>query len=270
MQAVQTHRAGRGQNEQSMQSLIEKTRGYYAILRWFVGVPLMGLRMQYQARDKAAALAMVARQSERFLRTCRINVSVAGDIPPPGNPCVVCYNETSIADVFVLTANLLHIVDRVAAADLYGKMPFMGKACEKIDFEMVPRGNRAKTDLLVDKVVAAVKGGDRLAWGGEGRLSGLDGVSRFKIGAGLIAIRAGVPIVPVAVFGGHQCLPLGSFRARPGQVSIQIGTPISTKGLTVDDARDLVDRVQAVVAGMYADLRRAAGIEDTPAALALA
>jgi 1-acyl-sn-glycerol-3-phosphate acyltransferase len=108
----------------------------------------------------------------------------------------------------------------------------------------------------MDRMVAAVTAGERLAWGGEGRISGRDGVARFKLGASLIAIRAKAPVIPVVFCGGHRLLPFGSVRARPGRIRVRFGAPIPTSGLTEDDARALADRTQAIVEGMYADLQR--------------
>ena len=88
-------------------------------------------------------------------------------------------------------------------------------------------------------------------------MSGKDEVLRFKVGSALIAIRAGVPLVPVAFRGGHQALPLKSVRARPGTIRVRFGTPISTVGLVEEGARDLADRAQAAVAALYAELGRA-------------
>lgn len=120
----------------------------------------------------------------------------------------------------------------------------------------MPRGNRAGTDKLLRKMVAALKNGERIGWGGEGRIVAKDGVGRFKIGASLIAIRAQAPIVPAAFFGGHHIMPFPSVRAKPGTVHVRFGTPIPTKGLVEEDARALADRVQIVFAGMYEDLRK--------------
>ncbi len=121
---------------------------------------------------------------------------------------------------------------------------------------MVPRGNRLATEALMARMVEAVKSGERLAWGGEGRISGIDGVARFKVGAALIAIRAQVPIYPVAFCGGQRLLPFKSIRARPGTIKVRFGAPVSTAGLQESDARDLADRTQSIVAAMYEVLKQ--------------
>jgi 1-acyl-sn-glycerol-3-phosphate acyltransferase len=56
----------------------------------------------------------------------------------------------------------------------------------------------------------------------------------FKEGAAYLAIKAGVPAVPIGIVGTRQVLPMGSFHVRPHPVTLRIGDPISTAGLKLD------------------------------------
>jgi len=238
-----------------MGTLGEILRGGRASARWLTGAPFVNLRIALTAKDHHHARRLIEAHFTRFLETCRISVNVGGTPPEPGRGCVVCYNETSFADVAAFGTVMWPYVDRAAAADLYAFLPFGRSATRRAAIELVPRGNRAATERLLEKMVQAVKAGERIAWGGEGRLSGRDGVARFKVGASLIAIRAQVPIIPLVFYGGHRLLPLGSIRARAGTIHVRFGAPIPTSGLKDDDARALADQTQAVVAGMYEGLR---------------
>jgi 1-acyl-sn-glycerol-3-phosphate acyltransferase len=131
---------------------------------------------------------MLARHCQRFLDTCRISVELDGPLPPPGRGCVLCYNESSFPDLMAYMVVLLDHLDRAAAADLYKYFPFARAAFARVDFELVKRGNRVATDALIARVIERIGHGERVAWGGEGCLSGIDGIRRFKIGASLIAI----------------------------------------------------------------------------------
>jgi 1-acyl-sn-glycerol-3-phosphate acyltransferase len=239
-----------------MGALGEIIRGASASAIWFFGLPFVNLRIALTASDPHAARRLMAAHSTRFLEICQIKVEVSGTPPEAGSGCVVCYNESSFPDVVAFSAVMWPHVDRAAVADLYAFFPFMRAAARKAVTELVPRGKRLRTDQLLEKVVQAVKTGERLSWGGEGRLSGQDGVARFKIGASLIAIRSQAPIVPLVIYGGSRTMPLGSIRARPGKIYFRFGTPILTTGRDEDDARDLADHVQAVVAGMYEEFRK--------------
>ena len=218
-------------------------------------MPLLNREVALKATGRDDARRRIARHFRRFLDDCGIVVEISGTPPAPGTGCVLTYNETSFADVAAFGAVMWPHVDRAAAAELYGYLPWGRAAMAAAGIGMVPRGNRAATDALLDEMVAEVRQGRRVAWGGEGFLQGRDGVGRFKRGAALIAIRAQAPVIPVTFQGGHDLLPLGRIRAHPGTLRIRFGAPIATEGLTEADARALSDRLQAATALIYAELQ---------------
>lgn len=61
----------------------------------------------------------------------------------------------------------------------------------------------------------------------------------FKEGAAYLAIKAGVPAVPIGIVGTRAVLPMRSFHVRPGAVTLRIGDPITTTGLKLDDRGEL-------------------------------
>src|SRR5580658_601499 len=76
------------------------------------------------------------------------------------------------------------------------------------------------------------------------------GLRPFKEGAAYIAIKAGVPVVPVAIVGLRELLPMGSGNIRSGRVTVRIGDPIPTAGLTLDARADLTAQLHDRIAGM--------------------
>jgi 1-acyl-sn-glycerol-3-phosphate acyltransferase len=78
----------------------------------------------------------------------------------------------------------------------------------------------------------------------------LTGLRPFKEGAAYIAIKAGVPIVPVAVVGLRDLLPMGSGHIRSGRATIRIGDPIPTAGLKIDARDALTTRAHDEIAAM--------------------
>lgn len=229
-------------------------RGGQASLSFLAGAPFMFAKVAQGHRDPDEARHLITNHFARFLDKCRINVSVEGKVPAPGEGCVISHNETSFADVAAYFVAIWPHVDRLAGADLYAYFPFARAACRRVDIELVARGNRKSTDPLVSRMAQAVQQGHRVGWGAEGRLSGRDGVGRFKVGGSLIAIRAQAPVVPVVIHGGHQAMPLGSFRARSGDIRIRFCDPVPTKGYTEADAREFADKVQVDVARTYQEM----------------
>jgi 1-acyl-sn-glycerol-3-phosphate acyltransferase len=88
-----------------------------------------------------------------------------------------------------------------------------------------------------------------------------EGLHEFKEGAAYIAIKAGVPIVPIAIIGMRELLPMGSLHLRSGKVLVRVGDPIPTEGMTIKDRDELTERLRSDVARMM-------GVDITPAAAA--
>jgi 1-acyl-sn-glycerol-3-phosphate acyltransferase len=70
----------------------------------------------------------------------------------------------------------------------------------------------------------------------------------FKEGAAYIAIKAGVPVVPVGLVNLRSILPMHSMLLRPGTVEVNIGDPIDTTGMNLRDREKLNEMLQDRVA----------------------
>jgi 1-acyl-sn-glycerol-3-phosphate acyltransferase len=75
-----------------------------------------------------------------------------------------------------------------------------------------------------------------------------NGIRPFKEGAAYIAIKAGVPIVPVGLVNMRKELPMHSMLLRPGTVEIRVGDPIDTSAMTLRDRGRLNEMLQERVA----------------------
>jgi len=69
------------------------------------------------------------------------------------------------------------------------------------------------------------------------------GLREFREGAAYIAIKAGVPVVPVAIVGMRDLLPVGSIHIRSGRVELRVGQPIPTADLKSADRMPLTERL---------------------------
>jgi len=78
------------------------------------------------------------------------------------------------------------------------------------------------------------------------------GLREFKEGAAYIAIKAGVPVIPMAVVGMRPLLPMSSIHIRSGQVGLRVGAPIPTAGMKVSDREELTQRLYQEISRLLA------------------
>jgi 1-acyl-sn-glycerol-3-phosphate acyltransferase len=74
-----------------------------------------------------------------------------------------------------------------------------------------------------------------------------EGLREFKDGAAYLAIKAGVPAVPIGIIGMRRVLPMGSGHVRPHAVTMRIGDPIPTAGLKLDARGELSQTLRSKV-----------------------
>jgi 1-acyl-sn-glycerol-3-phosphate acyltransferase len=173
-----------------------------------------------------------------------IRYKVAGRQHLPSGPAVFCSNHESNVDPPVLFRALhpqLHVLYK---AELH-RLPIMGTVFDVGGFVAVERDNREKALASIDRGSESLKAGNSFLIFPEGTRSRSGELLPFKKGGFIMAIQAQVPIVPVAVQGGRAAMRKGSAIVRPVHVSVRIGEPIPTAGLTLADRDDLIDRVRA-------------------------
>jgi 1-acyl-sn-glycerol-3-phosphate acyltransferase len=69
----------------------------------------------------------------------------------------------------------------------------------------------------------------------------------FKEGAVYIAVKAGVPLVPMTLIGTREVLPFGSGVVLPGKVTLRVLPPIDTSGLTLKDRSRVTDEIRELI-----------------------
>jgi 1-acyl-sn-glycerol-3-phosphate acyltransferase len=78
-----------------------------------------------------------------------------------------------------------------------------------------------------------------------------DGEMRpFLSGAAYLAIRAQVPLVPMALSGVYDLLPIHTHHFYPADLTLSVGEPIETTGMTVRQTDELTARLCAAVDGL--------------------
>jgi len=69
----------------------------------------------------------------------------------------------------------------------------------------------------------------------------------FLSGAAYLAIRAQVPLVPIALSGVYDLLPMRATHLYPGKLTLMAGEPIPTIGMTIRQTDELTERLRAAI-----------------------
>jgi 1-acyl-sn-glycerol-3-phosphate acyltransferase len=165
----------------------------------------------------------------------------------PGRPYVYMANHASLIDTPALFAYLPYQFRIMAKKSLFN-VPFMGWHLRTAGHFPIDHGNPRKTAVSLRQVVEGVKGGRSLAVFPEGRRTDDGQLQAFQAGAFKIALRAGVPIVPVTIRGTFAMLPRTSLAPRPGRVDVLISEPIETTDYSEKTLPALIERTRAAIA----------------------
>lgn len=177
-----------------------------------------------------------------IIRASGIKVDVEGrDNIPMGRPVVFACNHASQFDILILYEALPVQFRFVAKKELF-KIPFLGLAMRLAGHIPIDRSGGKAALRSLQEAVGGLKMGRSIIIFPEGTRSPDGRLGPFKTGGILIAVRAGCPIVPVAISGSHNVLPRGSLRVRPGRIKVTIGLPVRTVGPKGPVHKDIVTK----------------------------
>lgn len=185
--------------------------------------------------------------AQLFLKSAGLSPDVAHlERLAPGGPCIYVANHASYVDSIVLLAALPADFRFVAKRGLT-KSWILRFALHAVDAILVESLEPARGVEAADALMRAVEGGESLGVFPEGTFVRTPGVLPFRLGAFLVAARAHVPVVPIALAGTRNVLHDGSWLPRKAHVSAAVGVPLYPRGETFDDAVALRDAARAAI-----------------------
>lgn len=185
--------------------------------------------------------------SRSILAASGIQVAVSGmERIDPARPYIFMSNHQSNFDIPVLLAHLPVQFRWLAKAELF-KIPVFGRAMRGAGYISIDRADREAAFKSLGEASEAIRKGVAIMIFPEGTRS-LDGTLKpFKKGGFVLAVDAGVPIVPVAIRGTHAIMAKRTWIIRPRDVAVEVGEPIDTSDCTRATKEALMERVRAAI-----------------------
>jgi 1-acyl-sn-glycerol-3-phosphate acyltransferase len=177
-----------------------------------------------------------------------------------GEPRVYVCNHVSWFDVLALAANLPSY-SFVAKSELF-RIPIFGRGALAVGTIPIERENRKAAFEAYGVAAERIQAGASVVVYPEGTRGEGYALRPFKKGPFVLAVAAGVPVVPTVVHGSIEVLPRNSFRLHAGRtIHVHFLEPVSAVGLQYDDR----DRLMRTVYQRMADaLRTAYGVTSPP------
>ena len=219
--------------------------GWVAVLTFCLGCTAILLSFFGLTGNPIHRIAEVWARS--ILAISGIDVTVNGlSNVDPAKSYIYMSNHQSNVDIWVLLAHLPVQFRWLAKAELF-KIPILSRSMRAAGYISIDRSNKQSAFNSIDQAAEKIKEGVSVMIFPEGTRS-LDGKIRsFKKGGFVLAVKSGVPIVPVIIHGTFPIMPKGSFRIKPGAVVLEIQKPIDTAGYTFESKDALIERVRHVI-----------------------
>jgi len=190
-----------------------------------------------------------------FVQAAGVRVRVLGTERIPPGVCLFAANNTSSADAPAVVGAIPRRIAILLKESLF-RYPIVGAAFRLAKFIPVDRRSRDSALESLEKAVQELRVGQSFLIYPEGTRSPDGRLQHFKKGAVVMAIKAGVPIVPVACSGAHRVMQKRSLAMHPGEILVEFLAAIDSTAYTFEQREELNQRLHdELAAGLPPDQR---------------
>ncbi len=174
-----------------------------------------------------------------------------------GKPQIFMANHQSDFDILIVLGHIPGQFRWLAKKELFS-IPVFGAAMKTAGYIEIDRQNHEKAMRSLDEAALRIREGKSVVSFPEGTRSRDGEIKSFKQGIFHLAIKSGVPIIPVSIIGSGKIMPKRSLKVTPGRVKLIIDKPIDVKKYNIENRHELIDQVRKVIIKNY-DYWREAG-----------
>lgn len=170
-------------------------------------------------------------------------VEVLGEENLPKEPVLFVSNHQSNFDIPIFISFVDVPKGFIAKIELT-KIPFVASWMRAMKCVFMDRKDIRQSIIAINQGAEHLKQGYSMVIFPEGTRSGKKEMGEFKKGSFKLAVKSGVPIVPVAINGSYNIMKKGSLIIRPAKVTVNILNPINVSELSKEEIKALHDKVQ--------------------------
>lgn len=176
-------------------------------------------------------------------------------------PAIYVANHQSTLDIPALFV-AVPVNFRFVAKRALQYVPFIGWYMTLAKFVFIDRTNHKKAIRSLEEAAERIRGGISIAMFAEGTRSEDSRIMPFKKGPFALALKAGVPVVPVAIEGSGKLMPKNSWNITPGPVTVLFGEPVDPSQFG-DDREALMKAVRDRIIDLSVQLGGKGGDKST-------
>jgi 1-acyl-sn-glycerol-3-phosphate acyltransferase len=189
--------------------------------------------------------------SRLIMRTILSPVKVTGlEKIDTSKPHVYAVNHASAMDIPVLYAYLLFQFRIVFKKELLN-YPVIGWHLKRSGQVCIDQQAPSRSIASIRSALKSLKAGMPLVIFPEGGRTSDGRIKPFLPGAFFLAIKAQVDVVPVALVGTYELLPMNTYHIKPRPLEVRVGAPISTAGCDLRHMEELSAKVQKALEDLY-------------------
>ena len=190
-----------------------------------------------------------------FVNCVGVRVHVRGTERIPPGTCIFAANHTSSADAPAVVGAIPRRIAILLKRSLF-EWPIVGQAFHLAHFIPVDRFNRDSAIESLEKATEALRNGQSFLIYPEGTRSPDGRLQEFKKGTAVMAIKSGVPVVPVACSGAHRVMEKRRLKIKPGDIVVEFLDPVDPTKYSFEEREVLVREIHdRLAAGLPPDQR---------------
>jgi 1-acyl-sn-glycerol-3-phosphate acyltransferase len=214
-----------------------------------LGVTVITIALFSKKGNLAHWVARMWGRSILFVSRVKVQITGLENIPSQRS-CILMSNHQSNFDIPVLLGRLPVQFRWLAKEELF-KIPIFGRGMRGCGYISIDRSNRKLAFASLKEAARKIRDGVSVLIFPEGTRSRDGRIQPFKKGGFVLSVDAGVPIVPIVIYGTCFIMPKGRLLIRSRMVRMDILEPIETTAFTRKTKDELMEKVRSTICEAY-------------------